>query len=219
MPYTRGNTKQVLVGAAAVFVSDADSTQGDGTLPEAVVAVSGTSLRDTYQDSAEWRNVGLTTGGVEVTYAPDFGAVEVDQLLDDAKLFKQKMTVTVATTLSEATLENLLFSWGQGAGTLTDDGAGGQTLTIESGELGEEPVERALAFVGNAPRAAADATTNANAVRERHYYLGRCLQVESSAHALNRAEATTIPVSLRCLPDDNGQYGQIVDRVVTPAGP
>lgn len=218
MPYTRGNTKNIMVGAAALFVSDEDSTTG--TLPDPVAAVDGTSLRDTYADDDAWRNVGLTTGGVEVTYAPDFGAVEVDQMLDDAKLFKQKMTVTVATTLSEATLENLLFAWGQGAGTLTNDTAGTETLDILSGELGEEPVERALAFVGNAPRVAADATTNPNAVRERHYYLRRCLQVESSAHALNRAEATTIPVSLRCLPGDDGSYGNIVDRVVdaVPAG-
>lgn len=217
MPYTRGNAKNILVGAAAVFVSAEDSTTWAAT-PALPARVAGTSMRDTLQDSADFRNLGYTTGGVEVTYAPDFGAVEVDQLLDDAKLFKQKMTVTVATTLSEATLENLLFAWGQSETThTTDAGTGDETLDIESGELGEDPVERTVAFVGNAPRTAADATPAPNAARERIYYLTRALQVESSAHGLNRAEASTVPVSLRCLPEGTGLYGTITDRVIGTA--
>jgi hypothetical protein len=47
---------------------------------------------------------------LEISFAPDFGEVMVDQLLDTAKLFKQGMKVTLKTTLAEATLENLLLA-------------------------------------------------------------------------------------------------------------
>ena len=45
-----------------------------------------------------------------LTITPDFGEVEVDQLLDSAKIFKQGMQVTLNTTFAEATLENLLYA-------------------------------------------------------------------------------------------------------------
>jgi len=35
-----------------------------------------------------FRHTGFTTEGLEVSYEPDYGEVEVDQLLDSAKLFK-----------------------------------------------------------------------------------------------------------------------------------
>jgi len=57
-----------------------------------------------------FRNVGYTNNGLEIAFAPDFGEVMVDQLLDTAKLFKQGMKVTLKTTLAEATLENLLLA-------------------------------------------------------------------------------------------------------------
>src|SRR5690606_4381974 len=139
--------------------------------------------------------------GIEVSYEPEYGEVEVDQLLDSAKIFKQSMTVTVNTTLAEATLENLMVAWGQQSGTyvnnadgLTTEGAGGITLEeneealgITSGELGDEPVERAMAFVGPSPR-------GGGKKRERIYHVRRALQVEATSHALRRNEATLFPV-------------------------
>src|SRR5690606_10901266 len=149
------------------------------------------ALEASHDDEAAgaWRSVGYTTGGVEVTYTPDFGEAEVDQLLDAARVFKTGMTMSVGTTLSEATLDNLIFAWGQADDTIVD-GTDGRTLTLESGDLGDRPVERSLAFVGQAPLGAA----------ERVYHLNRCMNVESSSFGLTRADATTIPVSLRCLP-------------------
>ena len=141
----------------------------------------------------------------------------VDQALDSVKMFKQGMRVSVNTTLAEATLENLIVAWGQQTGTLKASGTGAteqKTVAISGGNLGDDPVERALAFVGNAPKGASD-----NKKRERVYHLRRALQVESSAHSLSRTDATTFPVSFRCLPDSafasGGDYGQIIQRVVT----
>lgn len=205
-------TEQILVGAAKVYVSVADSTATvfNPVLP---AGTAGTSLTAALDADATWRHVGFTTGGVEFTYAPDFGEVEVDQSLDAAKMFKQRMSATAATTLAQASLDNLLLAWGQSGATLSPaaDGEVDREIGISAGDLGDEPVERALVFVGKAPR------TPARKRRERVYFLRRALQVESTAHSLNRAEATGIPVSFRLLPDMSysyKQYGYVRDRVI-----
>lgn len=207
--------KNIIIGAAAVYLSAEDSTEWtpDGTgkvsgpdLP----TVSGTaSMTPALDGDTNWRHTGFTSEGVEVSYEPDYGEVEVDQLLDSAKLFKQSMRVMVNTTFSEATLENLLIVWGQQNDTLTS-GASDTTLGISAGALGDEPTERSVAFVGPAPRAA-----TGNTKRERVYHVRRALSIESSSHSLRRNEATVFPVSFRLLPDPSfsGQeYGVIKDR-------
>jgi hypothetical protein len=199
--------KNIIIGAAAVYLSAEDSTEW--TSAPALPTVAGTaSMVPALDGSADWRHTGFTSEGVEVSYEPDYGEVEVDQLLDSAKLFKQSMRVTVNTTFSEATLENLLVVWGQQNTTYTS-GTTEETLAIAAGALGDEPTERSVAFVGPAPRA--DAGTK----RERVYHVRRALSIESSSHSLRRNEATVFPVSFRLLPDPSfsGQeYGVIRDR-------
>lgn len=224
------SNKNVIVGAAALYISVKDSTEDgwvsgagvtlqDGPKLPNFVANESAALKKTgvFETSADWRAAGYTTDGIEVSYEPDYGEVTVDQALDSVKMFKQGMRVSVNTTLSEATLENLILAWGQKSTTLTGDSSEGEDhVHISGGELGDEPVERSIAFVGPAPRsAAAD-----NKKRERVYHLRRSLQVESSAHSLSRTDATTFPVSFRCLPDDNpnlsgGNYGNIIQRVIS----
>ncbi|AXH67253.1 major tail protein [Streptomyces phage Wofford] len=199
--------KNIIIGAAAVYLSAEDSTEW--TNAPSLPTVSGTnSIVPGLDGSDDWRHTGFTSEGVEVSYEPDYGEVEVDQLLDSAKLFKQSMRVMVNTTFSEATLENLLVVWGQQNNTYTT-GATEETLAIAAGSLGDEPTERSVAFVGPAPRA--DAGTK----RERIYHVRRALSIEASSHSLRRNEATVFPVSFRLLPDPSfsGQeYGVIRDR-------
>ncbi len=109
--YKRGENANIIVGAAALFVTkDAQSLDKDN-IP---AFVGGESYKETLSLRAEgtskFRNVGYTNNGLEITFAPDFGEVMVDQLLDTAKMFKQGMKVTLKTTLAEATLENLLLA-------------------------------------------------------------------------------------------------------------
>lgn len=202
--------RNIIIGAAALYISVKDSTDaawsGGPTLP----AASSGSYTTALDGSADWRHAGFTTEGLEVSYEPDYGEVEVDQLLDSAKLFKQSMKVMVNTTLAEAALENLLVAWGQQSATLTST-ASTTELGIAAGALGDEPVERALVAVGPGPK------TASGAKRERLYHARRVLSVESSAHSVKRNEATVFPVSFRLLPDPNfaGQeYGVIRDRNV-----
>lgn len=223
------SVKNVIVGAAALFVTKSDSVtnaavvrvapnvavtswfaDGIASGPDLPVLTGGAAAA--LEAGASFRNVGFTDGGIEVSYEPDFGDVMVDQLLDSARIFKQGMKVSVKTTLSEATLSNLLFSWGIKEDASATTNTGNVTVDISGGALGDEPVERGLAFVGPAPR---DST---GARRERVYHVRRALQVESSAHSLARSDATTIPVSFRCLPDavtSGSSYGKITDRLLT----
>jgi hypothetical protein len=109
MAYTRGSNANIIVGAAALFVTKDSATLDSTTIPG---FVDGESYRETLslRETVKFRNVGYTNNGLEIAFAPDFGEVMVDQLLDTAKIFKQGMKVTLKTTLAEATLENLLLS-------------------------------------------------------------------------------------------------------------
>lgn len=222
------NVNNIIVGAAEVWVSKKDSTQVNEwptyAVPAFTTAASARADMNAATGATGWRNVGFTSEGIEVQYSPDYGDIQVDQLLDTAKLFKQAMTVSVNSTLAEATLENLLFAFAQS--TATKDaaahgpdnlagytkGTGGETLGMEAGALGSEPVERALVFIGNAPRAASTGKK-----RERVYHARRVLNVEASSHSYRRNEATVFPVSFRLLPDpafSGAEYGIIVDRII-----
>lgn len=211
--------KNVIVGAARLFIGDHDATApapvGGNPGPAAAYATTVVA------DATDWRDVGYTQDGVELSYEPSFGDVEVDQLLDSARVHKTSMRVTVGTTFAEATLENLLVVWAQGdatlvtgtvptpAGTATNVNA---TLTILGGALGESPIERQLIAIGNGPENATTGQYN-----ERIYHVTRAISVESSSHALRRSDATVFPVSFRLLPADSAgaPYGTIRDRVRT----
>ena len=97
MAYTRGDSTQIIVGAAALF------TYENGPLPEAGILpgyTAGTSYKETLSTEEGFRNVGYTMNGLELQFQPDFGEVAVDQVLDVAKLFKQGMQVNLNTTFA-----------------------------------------------------------------------------------------------------------------------
>lgn len=191
--------KNIIVGAASIFIGPSGK--------ESAPAVSGTtSYRTTVNADSNWRDVGYTQDGLEVSNDPSYTGVPVDQLLDDAKLFQDGMSVSLSTSFAEATLENLLVAWGQAASTLTST-ANTKTWEVDGGSLGAPPLERGLIAVGPGPEKAAS-----NDYTERTYHAYRVLSVESSSHTLARADATIIPVTFRVLPDDNGKYAIVRDR-------
>ncbi len=167
-------------------------------------AVAWNASEDDPANAAAWKPVGFTQEGLEISYEPDYGDVEVDQLLDSAVVFKQSMRVSLNTTLAEATLYNLMLAWGQAATTLTSDASSAE-LDIEGGSLGETPTERGFIAVGNSPR-------EGGKYGERTYHAYRTLNVEQSTHSMRRNENTGIPVAFRALPASTGLYGKIKDR-------
>ena len=147
---------------------------------------------------------------LEVQFQPDFGEVQVDQLLDVAKLFKQGMQVNMVTAFAEATLENLVVAIATADANYTA-GATEDTLVLTSGDLGEVPVERALIAVG--PGSGDPTAVGADKV-ERVYVAHRALSIDNVTISAKRNEASMYEVSFRLLPASNGSYGKIVDRVV-----
>jgi hypothetical protein len=223
MPYTRGDSKQIIVGSAALFVSTTAEFDYLNLAPILPNFVAGTSYRDTLSDSTVARNVGYTTNGLELSFQPDFGEVQVDQLLDVAKLYKQGMQVTMNTAFAEATLSNLLVAI---AGKYTDktdnvkmdnplkvNQATGinyaDILELSSGSLGDCPVERGICAVGPGT---GDCAVGSSI--ERIYVAYRALSIENVTVSAKRDEASVFEVSFRLLPAANGSYGKIVDRLV-----
>ena len=223
MSYTRGNNKQIIVGAAALFVSKTAEFDPTNTSPILPDFDSG-SYKDTLTAATTVvRNVGYTTNGLEIQFQPDFGEVQVDQLLDVARLYKQGMKVSLNTSFAEATLENLMVAIAANSSeydvdvkmknpVISTSGSGSfsDVLEIVSGNIGECPIERGLVAVG--PGTGDCAPTTAV---ERIYVAYRALSIENVTVSAKRDAASIFEVSFRLLPSStNGSYGKIVDRLV-----
>jgi hypothetical protein len=210
MAYSRGTSTNIIVGAAALFV--ADTTLTPGTLE---AFDPNETFRETLSDDAAYTNVGYTMNGLELQFQPDFGEVQVDQILDVAKLYKQGMQVNLATAFAEATLENLLLALAYNTDQLTGtkSTSNGQVLDLSAGDIGECPVERGMVAVGPGTGDCAD-----SAYVERVYSAYRALSIENVTVSAKRDEASMFEVSFRLLPEDtSGSYGKIVDRTWSPA--
>jgi hypothetical protein len=229
MAYThRGSATNIIVGAASLFTYEGpDGLGGDLALSDLPDYEVGKSFRESLQVGASasnnwlstdgFRNVGYTMNGLELQFQPDFGEVQVDQILDVAKLYKQGMQVNLNTAFAEATLENLLFAIAAPAGDLSDltgtgIGSGSQELNLTAGQLGECPVERGLVAIGPGT-----GDCEAGSSIERIYTAFRALSIESVTVGAKRDEATMFEVSFRLLPNSEGSYGKIVDRVIPAA--
>ena len=225
-----GNAQNIIVGAGALYVGDAASANTELTEEHLVHATGlGGSLQgattvkslqnpDNLVASSKWESVGYTSEGAELSFEPDFGEVQVDQLLDVAKIFKQGQRVMLNTTLTEATLENLLVVVGGAAGDLTASGADLDVFNINAGSLGVSPIERSLCLVGPGPEEKATAGKKV----ERIYVAYRALSMDTVTVGVRRNEATVFPASFRLLGSTdnsvggNASYGKIIDRVFTP---
>ena len=215
MAYNRGTSNNIIVGAAALFTYGDSLSGAPGDAGSDLPAfVAGESYKDTLSDDLTFTNVGYTSNGIEIQFQPDFGEVQVDQVLDVARLFKQGMQVSLTTSFAEATLENLVVSIAadenQDITDFTGVGAsaGSQILDLQSGELGDVPLERGLVAVG-------PGTGNPTVDKERVYIGYRALSIQNVTASAKRDAASMFDVTFRMLPLDNGSYGKIVDRVYT----
>jgi hypothetical protein len=205
MAYSRGTSNNIIVGAAALFI--ADTTLTPATLED---FDASESFKDTLQADSDYTNVGYTMNGLELQFQPDFGEVQVDQILDVARLYKQGMQVNMATAFAEATLENLIVALAYQDTEISGNKAAstGRALNLSAGDIGDVPVERGIVAVGPGTGNPLTADTV-----ERVYTAYRALSIENVTVAAKRDEASMFEVSFRLLPEDtSGSYGKIVDR-------
>jgi len=226
MAAVQNNAKNIVVGAGVLYIGTSQTSVYDETdLPKSPTTfdASGTFQDPDNVDDTKWRNVGYTSDGASITFTPDYGEVQVDQLLDVAKIFKQGQQVMVATTLTEATLENLLITLGgvdEDLGSAVASGTNSQEMIVNGGSLGYSPIERSIAIVGPAPDSLK--TVVSGKTKAERVYIGyRALSMETVEVGIRRNEATVFPVNFRLLPDStkvaadgvSATYGKIIDRV------
>ena len=219
--------KNIIVGAATLYV---------GPSGVEVTKINVASATDTAQDptkmtlgaAASWYHLGYTQEGVTMNIEPTYGEVVVDQLLDVARLFKSSQRVTVATSLTETTLENLYVAigsktgdfystsansasvWAADGASATPTGsnhisgaASGNTVTgvidLNGGALGYTPVERSVCFVGPAPAK----INGTNGTKSERIYIGyRAVSMDPVGVAVQRENATLFPINFRLLPSE-----------------
>jgi hypothetical protein len=225
------SAKNIIVGAGVLYIGKTAGVEYDETeiakSPNTLASdVNANTFTDPSKvDDTKWRHVGYTSEGAEMSFEPDYGEVQVDQLLDVAKIFKQGQRVMLNTTFTEATLENFLVAIGGKDGDKVSNSANGaqETVYLNGGALGYSPVERSVLVVGPGP----DSKTAAGGVAagkkvERLYIAYRALSMETVTLGVRRNEATVFPVSFRLLPssdsannapDGNQTYGKVIDRV------
>jgi hypothetical protein len=240
------NAKNIIVGAGTVYLGKLVGVEyNENDIPAVGAttriassasnlnagALAGAGAQGTFDnpdtvDADNWTHVGYTSEGVTFDFSPDYGEVQVDQLLDVAKIFKQGQTVMVKTTFTEATLENFLITLGGDSTDLTSTSSSGsnsiRSLTLNGGALGYSPIERSLLVVGPAP----DSIRPGTSQRAERLYVGyRAVSMETVSIGIKRNEATVFPVTFRLLPSDTyrgvastgseSTYGKIIDRVYT----
>lgn len=223
-----GNAKNIIVGAGAVYLGATTATEYDeNDIPEVASTIETDGAAGTYQNpdnvnASNWESVGYTSEGVDLSFEPDYGEVQVDQLLDVAKIFKQGQRVMLNTSFTEGTLENLLIAIGGKSTDLNAQTSSGtnkiQKFEINGGALGYTPVERSILVVGPAPE---QLVTGTSKLAERIYLGYRALSMDTVGVGIKRDAATVFPVSFRLLPsntntataDGNALYGKIIDRV------
>lgn len=195
--------RDILVGFGNLYYADYGTELPDMSVGEV------DKLEEHFDTAPDWNYLGATQEGVELSYAPEYGEVEVDQLGDAAVMFFERANVMMNTQLAEATLENLLVAWGFEDSFLEQD-VDNSVSTFSIGVPGQDPVERTVAVLGKG--AAADAGER----RDRVYHGRRVLSVEGSSLALRRSENTAYDVSFRLLADPTSagsEYGVIIDRI------
>lgn len=229
-----GNAKNIVVGAGALYIGHTTDTElTEDSLPAVATTLAACTVSLQNPDNVDiwngttgaWDSVGYTSEGAELSFEPDYGEVQVDQLLDVAKIFKQGQRVMLNTTLAEATLENFLVAIGGKSSDLVNTMSSPiQSVSLNGGALGYSPVERSIAIVGPGPDQKKTAATK-NFV-ERVYVGYRALSMETVTVGIRRNEATVFPVTLRLLassaeageaPDGNASYGKIIDRAYNQA--
>ena len=100
--------------------------------------------------------VGGTSGGVKTTRKMTFTDLEVDQIVGVLKKALSKDELTVKTTLSEATLNNLQIAWGVTAAPVVATTPASTTLNVG---VEKSPVEHTLTFIGPCPPGSGTYTT------------------------------------------------------------
>lgn len=141
-------------------------------------------------------DMGLTTGGVNIRFERSFVETEADQIIGIAKRSLQMERIFVATTLLEATLENLRIAFGLPEASLT----GGTVLCLgynSSCGLNEHSI------VVKGPGVGCGCRT---------FVFERATSISTPEYNMQRTQEVQIAVEFEVFKDETtGQFGCIYD--------
>jgi len=142
-------------------------------------------------------NVGYTKDPVTQTINREYFDVKVEQIKGTIKTEMIDEDMTISTSLSEVSLDNLRRVWDQGGSTLI----GGTFLAIGT-ELGAN--EHTITIVTKAPEIAGDDMYD-------NYHVFKAVSYESVETSFAKGENTIIPVTFKCLKDvlNDNRFGYI----------
>lgn len=130
-----------------------------------------------------WKSAGFTTGGVRQNVAVEYTRYEVDQVPMPVGHRIRSRTITVATTMAEATLENMARAQAQAATQVTASGTG-KAYELAADDVTAEPEYSAVLLRGPGPNG-----------RTRVAVYRRCLPVEGVQTESTKTDATGLPVT------------------------
>lgn len=126
---------------------------------------------------AGWTDVGGTKDGVELTIAPEYSVLDVDQVLYEIGRRKTKIVVSAKTSLAEATLANLALA-------IANSAPATNVLEGDDGVAAFAPAYGALLIDGIAPGGF-----------RRRIILRKTLPTDSVGVAYKKDGQTLIPVT------------------------
>lgn len=136
------------VNPTNLIMGPADMYLGMFAGSNAVVEPEDTDVNTAPAASANWTDVGGTSGGVQLVINMAYTALDCDQLVDVPERRISSRDVTITTSMAEGTLENLTALMND---SVTSSGAGYKTLEPSLGNSATQPSYRAALFDGFAP--------------------------------------------------------------------
>ncbi len=124
-----------------------------------------------------WTDVGGTKGGIELNINSEYSELTVDQIVDIIESRRTGRTVTLKTTLAEATLANL-------AQAIANAAPVANVLNLDDGLAAFKPSYSALLMDGIAPGGF-----------RRRAILRKCLPTDAVGMAYKKDDQTVVPVT------------------------
>lgn len=176
--------ENVLAGPAAMYVGTLNASG-------AVVGAPAASAVNTAPAASAWRDVGGTSGGLQVITNQSFFTMRVDQIPDSLGRRLIERDVLLRTSMAEGTLLNLMLAMNVDPDEL-DSGTGYQQYELPFGQPAMFPHEVPILCDGWAPVAA-------NAARRRRVIGRRCVSIENIEKGYVKDGLFLIPVTFGCM--------------------
>lgn len=180
--------ENVLAGPAAMYVGTLNASG-------AVVGAPAASAVNAVPAASAWRDVGGTSGGLQVITNQSFFVMRVDQLPDAVGRRMTERDVLIRTSMAEGTLLNLALAMNVPPSEITS-GTGFEQYELPFGQSAMFPHEVPILFDGWAP-------VDGNVARRRRVIARRVISIENIEAGYTKDGLFLIPVTFGAMFVDN----------------